>query len=83
MSIELCGTNLKDKYKVARKSTNKSKHNQAGAVGGKKRRAESGAGLQIRTEARKVAQVQTRENQMVLFITKTGKRTWVRAKDMR
>jgi hypothetical protein len=80
MSIEIP---LKAKYRDRPKGTFKSGHNDQGTSGGKKSRTESGAGLQIRTEARKVAQVQTADNQMMLFITPTGKRTWVRVKDMK
>lgn len=80
MSVEIP---LKAKYKVGGKSGYKSGHNDGGHTGGKKGRGESGAGLQIRTEARKLAQVQTKENQMVLYVPAVGKRRFVRAKDLK
>jgi hypothetical protein len=81
MSIEIP---LKAKYRDDKpKGSNKATGGDSGIGGGKKHRAESGAGLQIRSEARKVAQAQTTANQMMLHITATGKRRWVRLKDMR
>jgi hypothetical protein len=80
MSIEI---RLKKKYLDNPKGTHKSGHNDQGIGGGKKNRGESGAGLQIRSEARKLSQAQTRANQMVLHLTGDGKRRWVRQKDMK
>jgi hypothetical protein len=80
MSVEIP---LKQKYLTHKKGTNKSHHNDQGVGGGKKNRAETGAGLQVRSAARVVSQQQTTENQMMLVITATGKRTWVRIKDMK
>lgn len=82
--VEMAGNGLKDKYRNRPKSTHKSGHNDGGIGGGKKKknRTESGAGLLIRTESRKLAQSQTRAEQMVLVISGNGKRTWVRARNL-
>lgn len=74
---------LKAKYYGRKKGTQKSKHNDGQGLK-KKDKAQSGAGLQLRNEARKQAQAQSADNQMMLVIAgRTGKRTWVKLKDMK
>jgi hypothetical protein len=60
-----------------------SKNNTSGPTGGKKNRVPSGAGLQILAQAKKDAQQQTKDNRVVLLLLPSGKRKFVKAKDLK
>jgi hypothetical protein len=59
-----------------------SKNNISGPTGGKKNKMVQGAGLQIQAQAKKDAQKQTKDNMTVMFLLPSGKRKFVKVKDL-
>jgi hypothetical protein len=60
-----------------------SKNNTSGSTGGKKNRVSSGTGLQILAQAKKDAQQQTKDNKTVMILLPSGKRKFIKVKDLR
>jgi hypothetical protein len=60
-----------------------SKSSQSGPTGGKKNKMVQGAGLQIQAQAKKEAQQQTKDNMTVMILLPSGKRKFVKVKDLK